>query len=304
MSLYKYTTASVAKLVLEQSKVRFTQPLAFNDPFDTSPFIVSAASEEEIVELLKELIKSGPFMEPFLTQVATDTYRNLSGTLRAGLGSPEELKSWFLDQMEKKGLSFEHLLRQLDVGELKIRVINALIDKFRREIGVFTLSAIPDSLLMWAHYADAHQGAVIVLDEQHAFFKTHAPMNALENLEVAYTTQRPRITISLDETDEERKLEILKAVFLSKSSEWSYEREYRLIKPFDASTATSRRDKNGYDIHLVDLPADCVTGVIFGCRMKEEDKEAIKNELKSRGLHHVSLKQVHVDAKRFQINIV
>ena len=48
MGLYKYVTASTAKKILEGS-IRFTQPGAFNDPFELLPqFIIPEGTEEHI----------------------------------------------------------------------------------------------------------------------------------------------------------------------------------------------------------------------------------------------------------------
>jgi hypothetical protein len=46
MALYKYLIP--ARLdVLERRRIRFTQPAAFNDPFEFKPYIESAASQEQ-----------------------------------------------------------------------------------------------------------------------------------------------------------------------------------------------------------------------------------------------------------------
>src|SRR5450755_4024642 len=53
MVLYKYLTP--ARLdVLEHRRIRFTQPAAFNDPFEFKPYIESAASQEHLREFVEQ----------------------------------------------------------------------------------------------------------------------------------------------------------------------------------------------------------------------------------------------------------
>src|SRR5947207_3421051 len=53
MVLYKYLTP--ARLdVLECRRIRFTQPAAFNDPFEFKPYIESAASQEHLREQVEQ----------------------------------------------------------------------------------------------------------------------------------------------------------------------------------------------------------------------------------------------------------
>lgn len=56
MHLYKYTTAPVAILILETLRVRFTQSLAFNDPYDSIPLLTPPYTEQQIDNLFHKMI--------------------------------------------------------------------------------------------------------------------------------------------------------------------------------------------------------------------------------------------------------
>lgn len=72
-SCYKYLTP--ARLdVLERRRIRFTQPAAFNDPFEFKPYIESAASqahlreyvEQNFDEILRRKLKEYPILSTLL----------------------------------------------------------------------------------------------------------------------------------------------------------------------------------------------------------------------------------------------
>ena len=58
-------------------------------------------------------------------------------------------------------------------------------------------------------------------------------------------------------------------IFLSKSSDWKYEKEWRYLKNLN-DAHKKIKDANGLDIHLFRLPSKCIIGVILGCYGSEE----------------------------------
>jgi hypothetical protein len=52
---WSYINISPPRLdVLEHRRIRFTQPAAFNDPFEFKPYIESAASQEHLRECVEQ----------------------------------------------------------------------------------------------------------------------------------------------------------------------------------------------------------------------------------------------------------
>lgn len=119
----------------------------------------------------------------------------------------------------------------------------------------YCLSSVPDNLLMWAHYANEHRGCCIEFDVENLnngwVFRAEP---------VQYMTDRPVIDIKWY-GDRDKYNEIADRTFLSKSIDWEHEREFRIIK-YDAAGIET-------------IKAECVTGVIFGCRMNESDRDSL-----------------------------
>jgi tetratricopeptide (TPR) repeat protein len=125
--------------------------------------------------------------------------------------------------------------------------------------GALSLTAHPDSLLMWAHYAAEHRGFVIEFDTAHPFFDRGSGSEKPEGLyPVRYTDQRPTLSLS----------EYYRAV-LYKSPDWAYENEWRLLLPLSEAANSDFTDAQGQPVHLFDVPPESVSSVIVGCRAPE-----------------------------------
>jgi hypothetical protein len=120
-------------------------------------------------------------------------------------------------------------------------------------MGVYCLSADRASLLMWAHYSDCHKGFCL------GFTTTHKPFAKAK--EITYARKLPVASFVVDPQDE-----FIKKMLLTKSREWSYEKEWRII---DDETPG-----------LVQYQADSLVEAIFGLEMKESDKAALRRYAK------------------------
>ena len=119
------------------------------------------------------------------------------------------------------------------------------------EVGVCSLSEIGDDVLMWAHYADAHRGICLQ-------FKVESGDDYFDQaLPVGYARDRPVITLPCRDMDA-----IIASAFLTKADFWSYEREWRLIRP-------------GRPPGFYRYPQRSLAGIILGARMSAGQREAI-----------------------------
>ncbi len=145
-----------------------------------------------------------------------------------------------------------------------------------KEIGVFSLSEIPDNILMWSHYSDHHRGFCIE-------FARH-PNNRLggsECVPVIYDGDTPEYN-----STELEKEEAFARIATTKSEYWRYEQEWRMIS----------KNKGNRTFHL---PAP-ITAIIFGERMTDQNKKTILNIM---GPEMVYKKAVKVDG-RYNLDIV
>jgi hypothetical protein len=180
--------------------------------------------------------------------------------------------------------------------------VHALTRAMNREIGILCLTEKMDNLLMWAHYASNHTGFVIALNEKHSFFDRGSEIGHLKK--VRYSITRPEVTL-LDPTlsDMEHIYQWINDIFCIKSEHWDYEQEWRMIVALRncQNVIASQQD----DICLFELPKSCITGIILGCRMSTEHKEAILNVLRNDDEYrHVSIRQAEMDEKEFRLRFI
>src|SRR5262249_17850696 len=81
---------------------------------------------------------------------------------------------------------------------------------------MYCLTPHPDSLLMWAHYGEKHEGICLEFDATREFGLAYRVAYS-DNL-IAITPDLLRENVALAE-----------AMVLTKSSEWKYEDEYRML---------------------------------------------------------------------------
>jgi len=109
---------------------------------------------------------------------------------------------------------------------------------------LFCLSERRDDILLWSHYAGCHEGICIEFDTT----VEGSPFSACQKVEY-----RPEFNVIEGDVKG-----IFERACLVKAKHWDYELEWRLI----------RRDEQ-----FVKFPKDCLTAVILGCRISEEDKK-------------------------------
>lgn len=211
MPLYKYVTAKTAVKILNGS-IRFTQPVAFNDPFELLPQFITPKTIAEQTQ--------------YSLSVSWDGARR-KGILRNGIKEENRYK-----------------------GDFQARnIVKSLNDV----IGLLCLSKNPESLLMWGHYGDEYRGAIIEFDETHPFFEG--------KISVTYKKNRPVYDLS-DFLEQPFPV----ADLCIKPNVWSYEREIRIARPLSRCTEVAK-DQNGNRIMTMDIPIECIRGVIMGERM-------------------------------------
>lgn len=189
--LYKYLSSERLS-VIDNFKIRYTQPAQLNDPFEAALLVDTAAYNEceKIIETLSQEV-----------QCETDEERAELEAATAEL--KEEAKARSSPQM---------------VGQELANLIN-------KAQGVLSLSRTNDSLLMWAHYADSHRGFVLGLDETHPFFnKLDGHGNPTRPRNVIYTSKRMVVEAGSPDFYEQ--------LLCYKSLEWAYEQEVRVFSTF------------------------------------------------------------------------
>jgi len=191
---------------------------------------------ESIENLKFWFAKPSTFNDPFDSNLSETTNYN-----------QYDLKKYFMDhkypQITQKKLMENNNKKARD---LAIKARKSVLDNH----GIFSLSKTKNNILMWSHYADNHKGIVIEfnLQEDPCFFqppfeikyeKSYEPINFYAN---RYENVIQNLTF--------------------KSSDWSYEKETRIIKDIPG---------------LHTIKKEALKAVHFGCKTSKLKIQEVKD---------------------------
>jgi hypothetical protein len=234
MIVYKYRPVDKYTLeLLINNEFHLSSPKEFNDPFDSWIYYDFSGSKDEILKRFEEL---GP---EILTQELKDAFERVNYDLK------------FLDKGVQESMLQDELL-------------------------VACFSEVKDNILLWSHYADCHKGVAlgfeVITVENYNFLRfedevnfasTRIPKTAYELEKVKYDFPNRKFHVFEDHHSEMHPYPLYKA------SEWSYEKEHRLIF-----------HKNKISGPNVKFYKQNLKEIIFGLWTTEKDKETIKKIIK------------------------
>jgi hypothetical protein len=134
-------------------------------------------------------------------------------------------------------------------------------DKLHGGMRVCALTEECQNLLMWGHYTDCHRGFCIRFD-----FREESQLSKML-FPVTYQANLPDLTKPPRDAEG-----IARINCLTKSSEWSYEREWRMIGHVPEATAHTAE-------LFIPYIAKSITGIIFGLRTPQPHKLLIRTVL-------------------------
>jgi hypothetical protein len=156
MTLYKYLNPERIDVV-ENLKIRFTQPLYLNDPYETNPVITGYDTSEEQWEKIGRI----------------ECERN-------GFNYED----------------YKHLNVRKVRDALFPRTLQLMQIFFQHQTGILSLSEKHDNPLMWSHYCSNHEGFVIQFNSDHSFFRSNLQEYTVDNVcRVIYSKKRPNSTL-------------------------------------------------------------------------------------------------------------
>jgi hypothetical protein len=125
---------------------------------------------------------------------------------------------------------------------------------------LYCLTPFPDSTLMWSHYADNHRGLCLEFSTDHSLFGSA--------LEVQYLSSYPQWSPQalVDATSVHP--------LLTKSKDWSYEGEYRIVALEPEVSGVPRGHALELKGHFLNIPTEALQSVIVGC---EADFTSVKD---------------------------
>ena len=276
MRLFKYLHPDRTD-VLRNHAIRFSSPKVLNDPFEMRPHIAGYYPPGRLSSEFARLVP----------EVTAQEYSESPAQLRAVL--PLEVFQAFMQPL------LPRLEATLQSGfEMIVPPIRQMMtQKFEENLGILCLTESPTNLLMWAHYADSHQGLVSEFDPESPFFDQRVgPEDDLRHLrKVIYQDERPAVFLTEIEDF---------SPFLTKGIDWSYEAEWRMMMPLFAANQIIGEGPTA--VHLFEVPKAAIKGVIFGCRMSDEKKTEIRQILQdSPEYEHVRCSQARIDEEHYRV---
>ncbi|MBW9238538.1 DUF2971 domain-containing protein [Pseudomonas carnis] len=276
MRLFKYFGPDRAA-ILQSRLIRFSQPSSFNDPFEFLPFIERIDAPENI-------------SQRFIDEANKDfsvQYDALDDDIKLTI-SKAQFNEYMKDALLSK-ISDGSALIQAQAGYAQEKII----EEMNKALGVLCLSEKHDDLLMWAHYADCHRGFVLEFDSESPFFNQRRSVNDdLRHLKpVIYSELRPAINLSNTSVEE---------LGLTKSTHWSYEKEWRIIKALiDADTITSTAQG---DVFLFEFPSDALRAIYIGAKMQgDSELSLMKNIEADKSLAHLAIFKARVHGSHYEL---
>jgi hypothetical protein len=257
--LYKYVTLNSIESILNNSSLKITNPLTFNDPFDCNIPLMDVGNID-----IKKLIK--------------DEFSKVTGLSK---NHPEVHKiiNSSMDDFNK--------LRDGVLGDSREMISHW--DTILSEFRVLSLTTEPDNILMWSHYAKDHTGIVLGFKSKSIIGKAEKVIygegNSLLNrfLEKMF---RLLIRDAINENDTSTDdlanitIEIFSNYLFFKRQEWSYEKEYRLVLPSDDPTIKTTKTMDFIGFNIEDLHS-----ITFGIATPEDEIDKITKIIQEKYEH-------------------
>lgn len=155
---------------------------------------------------------------------------------------------------------------------------NEYINEVLPLLGVLSLAERGDNLLMWAHYADNHNGILIEFNLDNEFFAAdYRPTKWPCEHDSLFKLRKIKYKRGVPRLDEDRRKDLEQLVF-TKSTDWSYEQEWRLCRAVHDADGVKPKDPLKskdplFPIYLFSFPTSAIRSLYFGCRISREQIE-------------------------------
>jgi Protein of unknown function (DUF2971) len=287
MMLYKYVSSSTLLRILETRKVYCGRISTFNDPFEGQVFQKDEdlfSSDKFIDELCRQVVE----MDAFGEQATLDNSKPFN-PITAFVALYQHKAFGDMSQSRFLGIFREYLGSRVLLSEPSdwaCRVHGRLADY----IHAFCLTTNRESLLMWAHYAENHKGAILGFEvaEVKSFLSEARPVIYSEGFPKSQKLEEiARLNLG-------RSLDMHKwmaATFLTKSVEWSYEAEWRVLVRYDLLDNT----------HLVWFPPQALREIVLGCRHSQDTYEQVVR-IATADMQHLQVYVADIDRHTFSLN--
>lgn len=270
MILYKYTNLD-GMIRTVQSASLVVRPInGYNDPFECLPVF----SSESVEAYFDSLCRGSRFLRRLQqeTRILGESYTVPQLRLR--------LKT---DSAYRKGV-LDGLLAQSRAAPIEFAKDFQDLESYY--FGIVSLTKNPSNLLMWSHYADQHRGCVFSIETSLAWRDDVI-------YQVKYGSSRVPFTGKGPEQENE-------AIALTKSLDWCYEEEYRMIVSVgEGEWQDSERGRTA----KIDLKRGQIRWICSGIRASEEDGVRLREALSPTPFKEVPVFRARLHQTDFKIEL-
>lgn len=244
MKVYKYMDSSRVSF-LSDGLIRFSQPGALNDPYECLP-----AFPDDLLQRGTQMLRESLMSQHEIKSGDSRNERRIK---------KEKIKSVSraVDKLIKENPAF-----------LRDQYVKLVNNHMNGGFGILSLSRRWNSALMWSHYTSAYTGFCVGFNTGHAFFEG-VPDSKGEKLPlraVLYSETRTQV-------QEDRDEEVAIKSVLTKSLDWAYEEEERLIAFLSAAQEIKKCPP--YDVYLYKVPFEAFSELVVGHRASNEIKKEV-----------------------------
>lgn len=257
---YKYVTKDVAKLIIQNQKLKWSCPLEFNDPYDHKICYMDISNlndlTKRIIDRLVEYI-----------WIRDDVTFDITKLIGATLSNFKKYKGKISKDIFLKNA--EQITENLiAAGHKAHETFMDYVHESLSQTRVLCLTEENDNLLMWSHYSDSHTGSAFKLN-----VIEELDVSLLMAKKVTYSTTYPCIStedelidnmLCVVDIDYNQRYKNLVCV---KSTDWAYEKEWRI--------SINLQDHSINEETLLQEAKEVFSAIYLGCRMPLGDKAEI-----------------------------
>lgn len=276
---YKYYNIKSGILTLENTIIKWSNPIEFNDPFDNQFDALLAETQEDTENSIKEYV-----IDCFLNDKSFN-FKNLSSKHELLI---QQIRNTPKEQFEKiiPLLKEDKTIYPPDLVENHHKELNEMFKDIMKSSSVFCLTEKKDNLLMWAHYADNHTGIVVKFRDVP---EKDSPIKLAKK--ITYSHNIPKISIAKIATNGITIQELQDIYTFTKSTHWEYEKEWRIVGGLRDTSKTHE---------ILPFAKEEVADVYLGCRINSGNKQKILEIIKTK-YPWAGIYQAHKDTKEFKL---
>lgn len=173
----------------------------------------------------------------------------------------------------------------------EIKSFRSTFDTMRSGMGIACLSESDDSLLMWAHYANNHHGMCVEYD----LMEINQKLN-FTPIPIIYSGDRVCFNTLNPDTAGNDSIALFIQSITTKSEEWSYEREWRIVRDEVACGERWNAEKKGALLDMV-RPSS----IILGCAAEDKLEKSVREYCEE---SRIPLYKMQKDKNLYRLNKV